>query len=299
MRFLFGDCILDLDRRELRRASAFVDTEPQVFDLLVFLIQNRDRFVTRDELLAAIWGGRIVSDSTLATRIAAARSAIGDTGREQRCIRTLSRRGLRFVADVAEAPRATVGPDAPVDAGPPDHKYRLAILPFSVLSNRVRTACFARGVFEELLAALSRVTRIEICTLSPGVRRHSPAGDASSRDRLPEADFILTGSVMCSGDVVRLLGRLLAPDGSVLWAERLEGPIGETFDLQDEFTLQVLAAVLPRLEAAEIARARRKRPDALSAYDLYLRALGCVKVMTRPGNDAALDLLARDRKSVV
>lgn len=277
-------------------------TEPQVFDLLVFLIRNRHRFVTKDELLAEVWGGRIVSDATLATRIAAARSAVGDTGRQQCCIRTLSRRGLRFVADVVEVPQAANGVnagtsalphDAAAETGLSDCRARLAILPFSVLSDSFQTACFARGVFEEVLAAFSRVSRIQICTLSARVHAHSRASDAPPEDCALEADYVLTGSVMCSSDVIRLLCKLLAPDGSVLWAERFEGSIGETFDLQDEFTLQVLTAVVPRLEAVEIARARRKKPDALTTYDLYLRALGSVRLMTRAGNDAALDLLAR------
>ena len=89
MRFLFDGYLLDTDRRELRRGSALLPAEPQVFDLLVFLVRNRDRVVSKDDLLASVWGGRIVSESTLASRINAARRVIGDTGEQQRLIRTI------------------------------------------------------------------------------------------------------------------------------------------------------------------------------------------------------------------
>src|SRR5262245_62272220 len=100
MQFLFGDHTLDEDRRELRCGADSVAVEPQVFDLLIYLVQNRDRVVTKDDLIDAVWGGRVVSDSTLTSRINAARRAIGDNGQQQKLIRTIARKGLRFVGDV-------------------------------------------------------------------------------------------------------------------------------------------------------------------------------------------------------
>src|SRR5215472_17018163 len=100
MQFHFGNHVLDVDRRELRRGSDPVAVEPQVFDLLIYLVQNRDRVVSKDDLIASVWGGRIVSDSTLTSRINAARKAVGDTGRDQKLIRTIARKGLRFVGVV-------------------------------------------------------------------------------------------------------------------------------------------------------------------------------------------------------
>jgi DNA-binding winged helix-turn-helix (wHTH) protein len=100
--FLFENYVLDTDRRELRRAGALVSVEPQVFDLLEYLIRNRERVVSKDDLLAVVWRGRIVSESALSTRINAARSAIGDNGDEQRLIRTLPRKGFRFVGAVRQ-----------------------------------------------------------------------------------------------------------------------------------------------------------------------------------------------------
>src|SRR5215831_11314287 len=104
MPFLFADCVLDPDRRELSRGPEVIATGPQVFDLLVYLLQNRDRVVSKDNLLDTVWGGRIVSESTLASHLNAARKAIGDNGQEQRLIRTVARKGFRFVGEVTEVP---------------------------------------------------------------------------------------------------------------------------------------------------------------------------------------------------
>ena len=100
MQFFFDDHALDTDRRELFRGPEPIAVEPQVFDLLVFLVQNRDRVVSKDDLIGAVWGGRIVSESTLTSRINAARRAVGDSGEDQKLIRTIPRKGLRFVGAV-------------------------------------------------------------------------------------------------------------------------------------------------------------------------------------------------------
>ena len=100
MQFLFDDHMLDVARRELKRGLRAIQVEPQVFDLLVYLLENRDRVVSKDDIIASVWGGRIVSDSTLTSRINAARTALGDSGRDQKLIRTIARKGLRFVGNV-------------------------------------------------------------------------------------------------------------------------------------------------------------------------------------------------------
>ena len=105
MLYLFDNYVLDTEQRELRRDHDTIALQPQVFDLLEYLIQKRDRVVTKDDLIAAIWGGRIVSESALTTRINAARTAIGDSGDEQRLIKTLPRKGIRFVGTVREEGR--------------------------------------------------------------------------------------------------------------------------------------------------------------------------------------------------
>ena len=102
MRYQFEGGTLDAGRRELRQGGRLVEVEPQVFDLLAFLLKNRERVVSRDDLIEGVWGGRIVSESALATRINAVRRAIGDDGTAQRLVKTIVRKGFRFVGDVRE-----------------------------------------------------------------------------------------------------------------------------------------------------------------------------------------------------
>jgi pimeloyl-ACP methyl ester carboxylesterase/DNA-binding winged helix-turn-helix (wHTH) protein len=132
--FRFGEYALDTDRRELARSGELVAVEPQVFDLLVYLIRNRERVVSKDDLIDGVWGGRIVSESTLTSRINAARRAVGDSGAEQALIRTVSRKGLRFVGTVSEG----------VDCGPPPVAARLR--PRSDLRQEIRFCATTDGV---------------------------------------------------------------------------------------------------------------------------------------------------------
>jgi DNA-binding winged helix-turn-helix (wHTH) protein len=161
--FLFDNVSLDTDRRELRRDSELKSIEPQVFDLLEFLIRNRDHMVSRDDLLAAIWNGRIVSESTLASRINAARAAIGDNGQDQRLIRTVLRRGIRFVGAVREEQKPEVAPAASSAAEPqrsllplPD-KPSIAVLPFSNMSGNPKQDYFGDGICEDIITSLSKL----------------------------------------------------------------------------------------------------------------------------------------------
>src|ERR1700733_16296369 len=113
MQFCFAGHVLDMALRELRRGEVPVAVEPQVFDLLVHLIRNRDRVVSKDDLLNSVWGGRIVSESTLTSRLNAARKAVGDSGEAQRLIRTLARKGFRFVGEVTDVPPEESSPPPP------------------------------------------------------------------------------------------------------------------------------------------------------------------------------------------
>src|SRR3978361_1187123 len=124
MQFRFADHVLDVSLRELRRGGKPIALEPQVFDLLVHLIRNREHVVTKDDLLDSVWGGRIVSESTLTSRINAARTAIGDTGEAQRLIRTFPRKGFRFIGEVADSQ-----PAGPLLPSIPRDRPSIAVLP--------------------------------------------------------------------------------------------------------------------------------------------------------------------------
>ena len=150
MAYLFGHMVLDADRRELRSGSSMIAIEPQVFDLLEFLIRNRDRVVSRDDLLAAVWDGRAVSDSAVAARINAVRRAVGDSGEQQRWIRTIARKGFRFVGDVREQaePGESSSPGAAVARPVPDHASRGQEMTFCRTKDGINlaVACVGEGV---------------------------------------------------------------------------------------------------------------------------------------------------------
>ena len=168
MQFLFGEHTLDDDRRELRRGAESIPVEPQVFDLLIYLVQNRDRVVSKDDLIASVWGGRIVSDSTLTSRINAARKAVGDSGGSQKVIRTIARKGLRFVGDVQvrfdgddaadshAQPKADVPDPAPTVLPLPD-RPAIAVLPFVNMSGEPEQEYFSDGISEDIITALSKL----------------------------------------------------------------------------------------------------------------------------------------------
>ena len=160
MRFLFEEYAFDTDRRELHRGEDVVSVTPQVFDLLHYLIRNRERVVSKDDLMDAIWNGRIVSEAALTTRLNAARSAIGDSGEEQRLIKTLPRKGFRFVGPVQEVQGRTNPPvdDKPIEPPRPaltlPDKPSIAILPFANLSSDPDQDYFADGMVDEITTAL-------------------------------------------------------------------------------------------------------------------------------------------------
>jgi TolB-like protein len=301
---LFEDYLLDLDRRELTRGSKAIAIGPQVFDLLAYLVQNREHVVSKDDLLDAVWGGRIVSESTLTSHINAVRKAIGDNGEEQRLLRTVARKGFRFVGDIrqADAPDGVVPPraehatsDEPAAASRtlPD-KPSIAVLAFQNLSGDAEQEYFADGVVEEIITALSRIRWLFVIARNSSFTYKGRAVDVKQISRELGVRYVLEGSVRKAANRVRITGQLIdASAGTHLWAERFEGSLDDIFELQDQIATSVVGAIAPQLERAEIERAKRKPTENLGAYDYYLRGMADLHRGTREVIGEALLLFER------
>ena len=298
MQFVFENHTLDTDRRELHCGAAPVAVEPQVFDLLIYLMQNRDRVVSKDDLIAAVWHGRIVSDSTLGSRINAARRAVGDNGEDQRLIRTIPRRGIRFIADVrmravADAPAAALPAETPARALTPRwDRPVIAVLPFVNASGEPEQEYFSDGVSEDIITALSRLRWLFV------IARNSSfgcKGKPASMQQIGEqlgVDYLVEGSVRKSGDRVRITAQLNdVATGNQLWAERYDRHLADVFAVQDEIAAAIVAAIEPQVYAAESFRAQRKAPESLDAWDLVMRALSHYWRVTREDNLTAQRLI--------
>ena len=308
MRYLFEDCALDLDRRELRRGSDLVAVEPQVFDLLVHLIRHRDRVVSKDDLLASVWQGRIVSESALFNRINAARSAIGDSGDQQRLIKTLPRKGLRFVGDVREdeasAPAVTLAThdsltaDTAVDDRRPSlplpDRPSIAVLPFANMSGDPDQEYFADGISEDLITGLSHIRWLFVIARNSTFVYKGRAVDVKQVSRELGVRYVLEGSVRRAGTRLRISAQLIdALTGGHHWAERYDRELGDIFAVQDEITRSVAGAIEPRLLAAEGVRALSRSADDLGAWELVARAQTHFWRLTRADYAAAIEPLQR------
>ncbi len=299
MLFLFADHTLDCGRRELLRGAERIAVEPQVFDLLVYLVENRDRVVSKDDLIASIWGGRIVSESTLTSRINAVRKAVGDSGQKQKLVRTIARKGFRFVGDVqtqrngaASMPEENREP--PRSALPLPDRPAIAVLPFTNMSGDPEQEYFSDGISEDIITALSKLRWFFV------IARNSSfvyKGKSVHMKQVAEelgVGYVLEGSVRRSGDRVRITAQLNdVATGSHIWAERYDRGLADVFAVQDEITEAIVAAIEPQLYAAENFRAQRKPPDSMDAWDLVMRGLSHYWRVTRQDNVVAQALLEK------
>jgi TolB-like protein len=297
---LFEDCVLDPGRREFSRGSDVIAIGPQVFDLLLYLVENRARVVSKDDVLDAVWAGRTVSESTLTSHINAVRKAIGDNGEEQRLLRTIARKGFRFVGEVRESSdgstEATSVPATSDEASAPalPDKPSIAVLAFQNLSGDPEQEYFADGVVEDIITALSRIRWLFVIARNSSFTYKGRAVDVKQIGRELGVGYVLEGSVRKAANRVRITGQLIdATTGAHLWAERFEGTLDDIFELQDQVATSVVGAIAPQLERAEIERARRKPTENLSAYDCYLRGIANVNRGNREAIDAALPLFEK------
>ncbi|HRP77122.1 MAG TPA: winged helix-turn-helix domain-containing tetratricopeptide repeat protein [Rhodocyclaceae bacterium] len=307
MLYEFEDFTLDADRQELRVGADAVRIEPRVLDLLFYLIRNRERTVGKDDLIANVWNGRIVSDSTLTSRIALARRAINDSGEAQRLIRTVSRKGVRFVGEVRErignrapgAPQESANSQAsalellfgtatPRLPGRPS----IAVLPFTNMSDDPAQEYFSDGVTEDIITALSRLRWFFVIARNSSFAYKGGSVDVREIGRDLGVRYVLEGSVRKSGQRVRIAAQLIdAATGNHIWAEYHDRELVDVFALQDEIAATVAAAIEPQLMAAEGFRSETRPVGDLDAWDLVARAVARLWKLTPADSAAAIAIL--------
>ena len=226
MQFVFEDYVLDPTGGSSPGDPRPIAIGPQVFDLLVYLVQNREHVVSKDNLLDAVWAGRIVSESTLTSHINAVRKAIGDSGEEQRLVRTIARKGFRFVGEVREAdasdgfssPKAesATSDETAAPARTLPDKPSIAVLPFQNLSGDPEQEYFADGMVEDIITALSRIRWLFVIARNSSFTYKGRAVDVKQVGRELGVRYVLEGSVRKAANRVRITGQLIdAPPGRI------------------------------------------------------------------------------------
>ena len=312
--FRFANFEIDVARQELRREGDRIPIEPQVFDLLVYLVRNRNRIVTREELIDAVWNGRVISEATLSSRVSAVRRVIGDNGNDQSLVRTHHKRGFRFVGRVEDAQqscevpaanrvqqqvlvqntesRAQSGAAASMPALALPDKPSIAVLPFQNRSGDPVQEYFADGLTEDIITGLSRQRWFFVIARNSSFAFKADAVDVRNVAGELGVRYVLEGSVRKASGRVRVTAQLIdACKGVNLWADRYDRDLANIFELQDEITNRVIDSVGSQIIVAEAARVQRKSPQSIEAWDLVMQAVPHMWRMTVEEQRIAQDLL--------
>ena len=262
--FRFGAYEIDTGAGEVRNGGVPVPIEPQVFDLIALLTSRPGELVSRDELIEAVWDGRIVSESAIATRINAARTALGDDGKAQKVIQTVPRRGFRFVG--AGAARAS-------DLTLPD-KPSIAVLPFANMSGDPEQEFFSDGITDDIITELARYHELFVIARNSSFAYKGRQVDMREIARELGVRYVLEGGVRRAGGRVRVTALLVdTASGSHVWAERYDRDLEDIFAVQDEITAIIVNTLVPALTHSHSRRPAAERGGALDAYDHSLRAM--------------------------
>ena len=291
--YAFDDFELDSGCFELRQNGSAVPLEPQVFRLLLLLVERRDRLVTKDDVLDEIWKGRFVSEAALSSRIKSARQALGDDGAAQRYIRTVRGEGFRFVAEVAEGgtEAASGQPAIARDVAAVMRRPSIGVFPFTGGGDHPEAEWLLDGLGETLVAELAAWRWL------PVISRNATAGvdpDAPliERARALGLRYAVTGKLATFGERARLTVELLDVDsGQSLLSERFEDSVGGLIGLQADIAATLLRLAAPEIDGAERRRIVRQPQENLSAWDLTMQALWALNSPTAEGLRDALGRL--------
>ncbi len=307
MIYRFGNFELDVAKVELRSDGEARPIEPQVFGLLALLVENRERMVSRDEIIEKVWDGRVVSDSAVASRVKSARQALGDDGKAQRYIRTIHGQGFRFVADVRAERIDPVAYSALVTRldgrdlahatiQPVDHLSRpsIAVLPFDLIGDAGPYAAIADALPYELITELARLRWLFVTARGSSFRLRSSEPDMLEVGRLLGVRYGLTGTVEVSGRTVAVTTELIdTRDARVVWAERFTGSLDDVYAVRDEIRSKILTALEIQIPLHEAAMARLQVTENLDAWSAYHLGLQHVYRFNRKDNAVAAALFGR------
>ena len=248
----------------------------RALEILKVLVERAGELVTRAEIMAAVWAGTAVEDSNLNVQIAVLRRILDAGQMERSCIQTVPGRGYRFTAPVTQVV-AEAQPNAVAVgmSGVPAllDKPTLAVMPFQNMSGDPKQEYFVDGIVEEIITALSRIRWLFVIARNSSFTYKGQAVDVKQVGRELGVRYVLEGSVRKAGNRLRITGQLLdAATGAHLWADRIDGPLEDVFDLQDKVASSVSGVIEPALQVAETARSAGRSTNDLTAYDFYLRA---------------------------
>jgi TolB-like protein len=304
MIYTFGSTELDLAKFELRHGGEAHKIEPQVFALIAYLVENRDRMVSRDELFEKLWEGRVVSDSALASRIKSARQALGDDGRTQGIIKTVHGQGLRFVADVhIQRDSSIVAPviasdeqtkTAPELSSHTASRPSIAVLPFRTIGAAGDWSAIADGLPHELITELARLRWLFVVARGSSFRLRSDELGPHEIGRLLGVRYYLSGTVEVSGNRLVISTELVDTEGGdIVWAERYAGDVHDVHSMRDEIRSDVLASMEIQIPLHEASRARLTSPDNLNAWSAYHLGLQHIYRFNRRDNALAAEYFGR------
>ncbi|MEV8468129.1 winged helix-turn-helix domain-containing protein [Fluviibacterium sp. DFM31] len=297
MRYDFEDFTLDAALGQLSQAGEDVPVEPRAFALLCHLVANADRLVTKDELVEAIWDGRIVTDAAISTLVKTVRRSIGDDGKSQRLIRTVHGRGFRFVGPLHQAVAATARTESqPLAEAPVVEAARpsIAVLPFRRLGEMDGWTAIADAVPAELISSLSRLRWIRVVARGSTFRFRDPMPDLSVIRSTLGAAYCLAGDVEIIGRRVSISVELSdTRDGRVIWCETLSGSIDDVHLIRTDIVRLVCSGLELHINMHETERARLRSPESLDAWGLYHLGLHHMYRFTGRHNDVAADYFAK------
>jgi TolB-like protein len=297
MIYRFGSQELDTGQFELRRSGGIVALEPQVFQLLRLLIENRTRMVTKQEIAERVWKLAAVSDASISSRVRSARIAVGDDGERQQVIRTVHGQGFRFVAEVVESAPASVG-QQPVDATPTPalwaSKPGIAVLPFQPLGLPPDLAVLCDAIPHEVIQTLSRLRWLSVIARGSSFRFRGPDQDLAAIGMALKVRYVLSGTVEAAGRAVTLTLELAdARGGEVIWADRLTASLDALAELRARVVAQLIAALEAYIPLNEAREAQLVPWDRLDAWANYHLGLQHMHRFTAVDNAAATGLFTR------